>query len=113
MSTSTSTPPNPALAELLSIIGEANTREIVRTFLNEAPLLVQNLNGTERADRHRAAHSLKSSARLLGAHTVADHAARLEERLSRPGGEISRADVSALAEELLSAAPALSAFASP
>jgi HPt (histidine-containing phosphotransfer) domain-containing protein len=106
-----STPPNPALAELLSIIGEANTREIVRTFLHEAPLLLQNLNSTDRPDRHRAAHSLKSSALLVGAEEIAARAAVLEGQLAKPGGQISPAEIRALAKDLVSASPALTEFA--
>ena len=108
---SSSSPPNPALAELLSVIGPANTREIVRTFLHEAPLLVGALTASNRSDRHRAAHSLKSSARLIGADTVAAHAARLEARLAKPTGEISSADLSALAEDLATSSTVLAEFA--
>ncbi len=108
---SSSSPPNPALAELLSVLGEANTREIVRTFLHEAPLFLQGLAAPERPERHRAAHSLKSCAGLIGAQAVAARAAQLEARLSKPGGEIFPADISALAEDLVSASPALTAYA--
>lgn len=104
-------PPNPALAELLEVIGEENTQEIVRIFLQEAPQLLESLSASDRPVRHRAAHSLKSSARLVGAETVANHAARLELLLSKPEGEISPADISGLAADLSTVSPALIAFA--
>lgn len=108
---SSSSPPNPALAELLSVLGEANTREIVRTFLHEAPILLQGLADSDRSHRHRSAHSLKSSARLIGADAVATCAAQLEVRLANPGGDISPDDISALNEALVSVSPVLTAYA--
>ena len=102
--------PSPELAELMSIIGEANTREIVRTFLHETPLLMGKLRVADRRSRHRAAHSLKSSARLVGAHAIAARAAQFEARLALPDGDLYPADITAILEDFSTSSPALIAF---
>ena len=96
---------------MLGVIGEENTREIVRIFLQEAPQLLESLSASDRPVRHRAAHSLKSSARLVGAETLATHAADAELRLAQPDGEIAPGEISALAADLSAISPALIAFA--
>ncbi len=73
-----------ALEKLRSIIGDSddNLFELVDSFLEEAPVLLQNLMaGMQSHDLtaiKRAAHSLKSSARDFGATELAAVCARIE-----------------------------------
>lgn len=83
-------PPNPELAELVSILGRADTRELARTFLRDTPRLLADLaapafSGADPSPAQLAAHSLKSTARLVGAHALATQAAALELHLAKPG----------------------------
>ncbi|MEQ1843501.1 MAG: Hpt domain-containing protein, partial [Verrucomicrobiales bacterium] len=81
-----SPPPNEALVELASVLGEDNVRTLVRTFLRDFPASLKELSGGDRRNRHRIAHSLKSNARLMGAFVLSDRMAKLEERLAEEGG---------------------------
>jgi HPt (histidine-containing phosphotransfer) domain-containing protein len=90
-------PPNEALAELASVLGDDNVRTLVRTFLRDFPLSFQELNGGDRHNRHRIAHSMKSNARLMGAHELSQCMAAIEDRLAQPGGQdITAADLAAI-----------------
>lgn len=85
-------PPNDELSELAAVLGEDNVRTLVRTFLRDFPVSLAELAGPgERKNRHRIAHSMKSNARLMGAHDLSHRMALLEQRLESPAG----ADVSA------------------
>jgi HPt (histidine-containing phosphotransfer) domain-containing protein len=79
-------PPTDALAELAAVLGEDNVRTLVRTFLRDFPIAIDNLGTSERKDQHRIAHSMKSNARLMGALELSEQMARLEDRFSRPDG---------------------------
>jgi hypothetical protein len=71
-------PPTPELAEISDIIGLADARELARTFLADAPRLIADLNDPAPAEAspsspprcRLAAHSLKSTSRLVGAHPL-------------------------------------------
>ena len=83
-------PPTPELAELTSILGEADARALARTFLANTPQLLSDLAappslGAEPSPGQMAAHTLKSTARLVGAHALAAQASALETRLVIPG----------------------------
>jgi HPt (histidine-containing phosphotransfer) domain-containing protein len=84
---STTPPPNAALADLAAVLGDDNVRTLVRTFLREFPLSHQELGGGQRTNRHRIAHSMKSSARLMGATALSQRMAELEGRLSEENGK--------------------------
>jgi len=82
-----SPPPNEALAELASVLGDDNVRTLVRTFLRDFPISFQELsNNADRKNRHRIAHSMKSNSRLMGAHTLSQRMAAIEERLAQENG---------------------------
>jgi HPt (histidine-containing phosphotransfer) domain-containing protein len=74
--------PNDAIAELVRVLGTDNTRTLVRTFLRDFPIAFEALSVGDRGDRHRRAHSMKSSSRLMGAHALSLHLADLESRLA-------------------------------
>src|SRR5260221_483976 len=78
-----SPPPNSSLAELARTFGDENVRTLVRTFLRDFPVSIQALTTGNRLDRHRLAHSMKSSSRLMGGHELSRQMAEIEERLTR------------------------------
>jgi HPt (histidine-containing phosphotransfer) domain-containing protein len=73
-----------ALQKLLDLIGgdKNSLAELIRSFLTEAPALLETLQ--QAADRHdieavrRATHTLKSSARDFGAVALGEHCAAVE-----------------------------------
>jgi len=85
-------PPNEALAELASVLGDENVRTLVRTFLRDFPISFAELRGGDRQNRHRIAHSMKSNSRLMGALELSHRMLGLEERLTPPEGPGVNAD---------------------
>jgi HPt (histidine-containing phosphotransfer) domain-containing protein len=75
-----------ALAKLRELVGgeEADLVELVESFLEEGPSIMQDLQASvaasDLAATRRAAHSLKSNARDMGAIDLAEICARLERR---------------------------------
>lgn len=93
-------PPNDALAELAAVLGDDNVRTLVRTFLRDFPISFQELNGGDRKNRHRIAHSMKSNSRLMGANELSLRMAAIEERLAQEdGADINAQDLSAISTE--------------
>ena len=77
-------PPNESLAELAAVLGDDNVRTLVRTFLRDFPQSLRDLEGGDRKNRHRIAHSMKSNSRLMGGLDLSDRMAALEARLDQP-----------------------------
>ena len=105
-------PPNDELAELSSVLGEDNVRTLVRTFLRDFPISFAELGGPgERKNRHRISHSMKSNARLMGAHALSQRMADLEYRLENPsGGDITVEDLTLIQHDFEAVASPLRAF---
>lgn len=103
-------PPTPELAELADLLGAADTRDIVRTYVREFPLLYQRLADGSREEQHRAAHSLKSSARQMGDLTLFQRLADLEARLLIPGATVTPADLAAISADFGRNVAALRAY---
>lgn len=82
-----------ALDKLREIVGgeEADLIELVYSFLEEAPgivgTLTRSLETSDVSAMRRAAHSLKSNARDMGARELADLCAAIEARCA--GGELA------------------------
>jgi HPt (histidine-containing phosphotransfer) domain-containing protein len=98
------TPPTPELAELAELLGPADARELARTFLHDTPKLITDLADATAAPsgptvRQIAAHSLKSTSRLVGANALAALAEQLEARLIRGGPPPSGPEILAIGEE--------------
>ena len=109
---STVPPPNESLAELASVLGEDNGRTLVTTFLRDFPQSFKKLDGGERKNRHRAAHSMKSNSRLMGAYALSERMAELEARLEKENGpDVTPGDLDAIAAEFETVAGPLRAFA--
>lgn len=105
-------PPTEELASLAAVLGEDNVRSLVRTFLRDFPLSIQELGANpDRQNRHRLAHSMKSSSRLVGANGLSQRMAALEARLSQADGEDLHAeDMAAISTEFETIAAPLRLF---
>jgi HPt (histidine-containing phosphotransfer) domain-containing protein len=104
-------PPNEALAELASVLGDENVRTLVRTFLRDFPASIAELHGGDRKNRHRVAHSMKSNSRLMGASTLSQRMAELEARLDKPEGvDVTVVDIAEITAEFEAVARPLRAF---
>ncbi len=111
-------PPTPELAEISEIIGLGDARELARTFLADAPRLIADLDNSAPANRspgspprcRLAAHSLKSTSRLVGAHPLSALAATLELRLIAAGPAPTATEIEAIRAEFARFSPALLRF---
>lgn len=93
------TPPNRAIADLVDLLGVADARELVRTYLHEFDTIIRQLATGDRQKQHRLTHSLKSSARHMGAMHLSQRLATLEARLQLPDGTLTPDDLMAVTEE--------------
>lgn len=68
------------LGQLADELGSPDiVRDLVGTFLDELDTRVRAIVGDDETESRRAAHTLKSSARLLGASALADRCASIEQ----------------------------------
>ena len=104
-------PPNPRLAALVAMLGEADTRELLDLFLASIPELLGKLRSEDRSEAERAAHSLKSSAKQMGMLDLARQMAELETRLRSDGPAFSEEEFGAISQEVTAAAQPLRAYA--
>ena len=86
--------PNERLGSLVEILGESETRELVRIYLASVPKLLKEIAGPDRENARRAAHSLKSSSQQMGAAEIAAQALELEKRLDANGPAITPLELS-------------------
>ncbi len=95
--------------ELKDATGEDFAAELVTTFLDEAPGMIDELKaaaGAADADRYRrAAHSIKSNANTFGAIALAERARKIELGELPEAGDLT--DATALEADLTIAAAAL------
>jgi HPt (histidine-containing phosphotransfer) domain-containing protein len=105
-------PLNDDLNDLVTLLGEDNVRQLVRTFLREYPLLLQQLAAGDRKTQHRIAHNLKSNARVIGARALSARMAAIEDRLNTAGGsDLTPSDIASIQAEFDAAALPLRTFA--
>lgn len=110
---SSTSAPNDTLSQLVDILGEADARDIVNTYLQEFPGLISTAAGGDHKAQHRAIHSLKSSSHHMGLLSLASRLEELEARLRVPESKIGDDDLAEINEEYERAAPALRQFANP
>jgi HPt (histidine-containing phosphotransfer) domain-containing protein len=104
-------PPTAELAQLADLLGVAETRDIVRTYLSEFALLYHRLSHGTPEEQHRTAHSLKSSARQMGDLALSQRLAELETRLKTLGGTVTAADLATITADFEKSANALRSYA--
>lgn len=104
-------PPNEKLAELVDVLGEADTRELAGIFLESFPGQMKDLASGDRPRSHRAAHSMKSSAQQMGLPELARRMADLETRLAKAGEAVTSADLEGAAADFARVEGPLRAFA--
>lgn len=112
----TQLPPTPELAELAELLGPADARELTRTFLHDTPRLIADLADVSAAPsgppvQQIAAHSLKSTSRLVGANGLAVLAGNLETRMAGGGHPPSVTEILAINDEYERVGRILSRFA--
>ena len=103
-------PPNSAIAELASALGEESARELAEMFLTSFDAVLRDLNAGDREERKRAAHSLKSSARIVGATALSGRMAELEARLTNTDDDVTPEDITGTLEEFERIAVVLRAY---
>lgn len=109
-------PPTPELAELAEILGPADARELTRAFLRDTPKLIADLADTTATPsgppvRQIAAHSLKSTSRLVGAAALSALADQLEARLVKGGPPPTVTEILAINDEFERIGQVLGRFA--
>ena len=104
-------PPNSAMEELATALGEESARELADMFLTTFAAVLRDLSAGTREERKRAAHSLKSSARIVGANTLSARMSDLEARLTNTPGDITPEDITATVGDFEKIAVVLRAYA--
>ena len=103
--------PNDTLTELADVLGTDNVKTLIRTFLREFPVTISDLTTGDRKNQHRFAHSMKSNARLMGAHELSRHMAAIELRLmDEKGAPCTPEEIAAITAEFEAVAKPLRAF---
>ncbi len=105
------TPPNDAIEELASVLGDDATREIVRLFLHDFPESVGRLGAGDREEQTRIAHGLKSSALHMGATALSESMAAIEKKLSGTREALRPDEIAAAVAHFEAAEPELRDYA--
>ena len=106
-------PPNFALQDLASLVGDDAAREIVRLFLSNFPEAVRSMGQGTRQEQMRIAHGLRSSALHMGADKLSRLVTQIEDKLAQPGSALDGADLAAAVAEFEAVAGELRRYAGP
>lgn len=106
-------PPNLALQDLATLVGNDAAREIVRLFLSSFPEAVRGLGTGSRQEQMRIAHGLRSSALHMGAERLSNLITEIEDKLARPGFVLAPGDLAAAVGEFDAFASDLRKYAEP
>lgn len=101
--------PNPAIAELISCLGEEDARELVRMFLKSFEVSLESLGASNHEEKRRIVHGVKSSSRIIGVLPLSRWMRELEERVAAGGG-LETADLARARELFAEARPPLAEF---
>ncbi|MGH7994932.1 MAG: Hpt domain-containing protein [Opitutaceae bacterium] len=104
---------NERLAGLIAVLGDDETRELVRLFLSSTPLLLADMAGPDPDRVRRAAHNLKSSAQQMGASELSEQSRAIEARLHEGGPRPSPAEIALLQGRFRSVEKRLRSYAGP
>jgi HPt (histidine-containing phosphotransfer) domain-containing protein len=105
-------PPNQALKDLASLVGDDAAREIVRLFLQTFPDSIHSLRSSSRQDQMRIVHGLKSSALHMGADQLTERITAIEDKLTEPGMTLTAGDMAAAIADFEAFAVYLRSYAS-
>jgi len=106
-------PPNLALKDLASSVGDDAAREIVRLFLSTFPEAVRSLSTGSRQEQLRVAHGLRSSALHMGAGRLSELITQIEDKLAHPGVALAPGDLAEVVGEFEAFAGELGKYAGP
>ena len=99
------------MAELASALGDQSARELAEMFLTTFEAVLRDLNAGDHDQRKRAAHSLKSSSRIVGATALSARMSELEARLTHTDGKVTQEDIMATLADFERIAVSLRAYA--
>lgn len=102
--------PNESLRTLAELVGEDETRELVRIYLSSVPRILADIASADRELAHRAAHSLKSSSYQMGLAEVSEQAKEIELRLHAGGSLAAPYEITLLTARLKKLEPVLRAY---
>jgi len=85
--------PNEAIKALEDVLGNDSTREVVRLYLHDFPDSIRRVAGAGREDQMRIVHGLKSSSLHMGAASLSDLLASLEEKLGAQQATLAAEDL--------------------
>lgn len=103
-------PPNEALVELVDILGEDDTKDLVRSFLQDFSPSIRRITMGDHESQKRTIHSLKSTARHMGCLALSRKMAMYETRMTDSIEQLTTEDIIAIVEEFEKAAPPLRAY---
>ncbi|GIL00067.1 MAG: hypothetical protein BroJett029_42750 [Alphaproteobacteria bacterium] len=104
------TPPNEAIAHLISALDLEDTCQVIQTYLREFDREVRRIPTADRVTQQRIAHSLKSSSAQMGAEGLSKRMAAIEQRLPAGGSEVSADEAASLLADFEQTAAPLRAF---
>lgn len=93
--------------QLIALVGLANTRELVSTYLDDTKRLLETLGHEKPARQIALLHSLKGTSFQLGLSLFSAQCGALETRLQESPGGMTPAELTALAAGFAESAPRL------
>jgi HPt (histidine-containing phosphotransfer) domain-containing protein len=93
--------------QLITLVGLANTRELVGTYLEETQALLETIGREKPARQMTLLHSLKGTSFQLGLNLFSAQCGALETRLEESPGALTAAEISALAGGFAESTPRL------
>jgi HPt (histidine-containing phosphotransfer) domain-containing protein len=93
--------------QLITLVGLANTRELVGTYLEETQALLETIGREKPARQMALLHSLKGTSFQLGLNLFSAQCGALETRLQESPGALTAAEISALAGGFAESTPRL------
>jgi HPt (histidine-containing phosphotransfer) domain-containing protein len=103
--------PNQALQDLVLLVGDEATKEIVRLFLQSFPESIRDLSAGALQDQVRIAHGLKSSALHMGADQLVQRIGEIEAKLTETKSVLAAGDLEPTTAEFESFAAGLRRYA--
>ncbi len=93
--------------QLIALVGLANTRELVSTYLDETKRLLETIGQEKPARQQALLHSLKGTSFQLGLSLFSAQCGALETRLQESPGALTAAEIAALSSGFSDSAPRL------